>query len=486
MKINNYLFNNPLSLDKNILTKGSIFKAEILETYMDEVVLEIKGLGLIKATVNTEIPMEANDEMTFLVTSSNGEKIEIKPIVTDDLKELDPNKGNEELYLKLFPKNNIKVKDSKLLTQLAKSLMENNVQLSEENLTESVKILDKLIELIDLNENEKVVFFQGKDSKDINLNGQNIQKENSIDVTTKENKIDHENINIMDSHKSEESLPHKSHIKHLLVVDKSHYMENNNLRPMVEELLFGNENIEAEELPKIIGFIIKNNIKPSLNNIENINKLSNKPDVFLKELISIKENFKEFIKINIGKKDFINKEKLLVEDLSKNKILEINKYNELEKILTEIKTLKNYGSKEEVNIFKDKIDFLKELNKDLSFMFMPIDYQPENLEGVLSFLKRKNKKTRSDKTNVFIDLDTKVLGKIKISCKLYKNNINIKININKEDLSLFKSREEVLIKKISQIGYVVKEIDYLYDHELKVIDQIVVNDNPTYYLDMKV
>src|SRR5699024_7595291 len=117
--------------------------------------------------------------------------------------------------------------------------------------------------------------------------------------------------------------------------------------------------------------------------IQNIRKLNNDPEGFLKEFTTIKENFKEFIKNNIGKKDFINKTNLLQENLEDDKILKINGFKELEEIVEEIKTLKNYNFKEEINLFKDKMDFLKEINKDLSFMFIPLNYEPDSLKGVV-------------------------------------------------------------------------------------------------------
>ena len=231
---------------------------------------------------------------------------------------------------------------------------------------------------------------------------------------------------------------------------------------------------------------MKNNIKPSLNNFQNIRELSSNPEKFLKEFLLTKENFKEFILNNIEKKDFVNKSDLLKENLEKNQNLKINGFKELEKIAEEIKESKSYLGEEKINFFNDKIDFLKELNKNLSFMFIPLNYKPGDLDGIVSFLKEKSKKTKSGKINVFINLDTKSLGNIKVSCDLYMKNINVKMNIGKSDLELFKSQEKILIKKIKDIGYDLNKIDYVFNEELKVRDQVVVDGKATCCVGRKV
>lgn len=478
MRINNYFFNNFIYKDKNIFKEGSVFKGQILDIFEDEVLLEIKEYGTIKANLDNKTEININDEITFLVKSCENEIIEIKPILTEGFEERNTVKdnNNERLIDKLLVNlnnKNINIKDSKLSSELIKSLMENNVKLSEENLINSIKILDKLIDLLSLDEDKKVIFLEGKNNSEENINSDNIKEVYSKKITE-------------DNIKLKEFIPNKSHIKHLLITDKDSYTDKKDLTSMVKEFLLENEDIKSEEFPKIISFIIKNNIKPSLNNIQNIRKLNNDPEGFLKEFTTIKENFKEFIKNNIGKKDFINKTKLLQENLEDDKILKINGFKELEEIVEEIKTLKNYNFKEEISLFKDKMDFLKEINKDLSFMFIPLNYEPDSLKGVVNFLKEKDKKTRNGKINVFISLNTKTLGDIKVSCELYMKNINVKINIDKRDLKLFQSQEDKLTKKILDIGYNLNKIDYVFDEDLNLIDQIVFNESPRYLLDIKV
>lgn len=479
LKINNYFVNNSNLIDSSFFKQGAIFKGKILHIFMDEILMEVKEYGSLKATLDSDIQINIDDEISFLVKSSKGQAIEIKPLLLNDQEGssiLDDNIKNNILKKVLDNLNNknLNIKDNKLTIDLTKSLMENNIHLSEENLTTSIKLLDKLVELSYLDEDSKVIFVEGKDS-------------------TKNDSNYKDTINVTPSKSREENIlipkalsPYKAHVKHLLITDKATYPEKEDLSLIVKDYLHGEDNVKLEELPKIITFMMKNNIEPSLNNIQNIRQLNKNPGAFLKDFAFKKQVFIDFIKNNIGKKDFSNKLKLLQEDLDNRQELDIGSFSKLEKIIKEIESFKIQNIDEEIVLFKDKIDFIKELNKDLSFMFLPITNELDDLEGIVSFLKRKNKKSKNNKINVFINLNTMALGDVKISCQLNINTINIKMKIDKSDFNLFKSQENILIKTIETIGYNVNKLEYVFEDELNLIDQIAISENPNYFLDIKV
>src|SRR5699024_9030177 len=106
-------------MDKNIFKEGSIFKGQILDIFEDEVLLEIKEYGTIKANLDNKAEININDEITFLVKSCENEIIEIKPILTEGFEERNTVKdnNNERLIDKLLVNlnnKNINIKDSKL------------------------------------------------------------------------------------------------------------------------------------------------------------------------------------------------------------------------------------------------------------------------------------------------------------------------------------------------------------------------------------
>ena len=147
----------------------------------------------------------------------------------------------------------------------------------------------------------------------------------------------------------------------------------------------------------------------------------------------------------------------------------------------------NTNAKKEINRLENKIDFLKEMDKDLSFLFLPINYGEKELDGVLTLLKEnKNKKIINDTINIFINLDTNNLGNIKISCLAKQETLSIKINIKESDLKLFKLAEQTLIDRIGLTGYEVSKIEFIVDEDLNVLDTMTTNPNPNYFLDIKV
>ena len=137
---------------------------------------------------------------------------------------------------------------------------------------------------------------------------------------------------------------------------------------------------------------------------------------------------------------------------------------------------------------KNKSDFLNDINKNLLFTLVPMTNKRDDLDGVLSFIKKNNKKLNKEKTNVFINLNTKKLGNIKISCNFRSNNLNIKFALKEKYLSFFQENEELLVEKILNLGFVVQNINYILDEDLDIIDTISQSEdiNPTYYLDVKV
>ena len=102
-------------------------------------------------------------------------------------------------------------------------------------------------------------------------------------------------------------------------------------------------------------------------------------------------------------------------------------------------------------------------------------------------LKKKRKEETHTRIYVFINLKTKRLGNIKVSCEILNSNMNIRFNnINKEDVNLFKIKENKLKSLVGSIGYEIKTIEYLSEKNVDILDCLIVNTNPIYCLDMQV
>lgn len=487
LKIENLLLNNIILNNKEeIFKEGSTFIGKIIELLDQKVLIDVKGHGTFQATMETDSKLILGDEISFLVKSSNDNKIELKPLIVDDI-QLNNIKESSSISKLLYSFN---IKETKVSIGLAENLMKYNAPITEQNLVEGIKNLEKVIQLISMNDEEKVI------SINSSVNNSTTDESNEqlipiADVETKES-FKTENNNSKDitfadkeSFVDKESFIDKEDIKYLLVVNKNDYPDKKDFSIIVKEFLGNENNVNAEdEYVKLISFLIKHNIKPSLNNIKNIREFNNDP-------IEFAEDFKQ-INTLISKLEHDKTTKSLLDngaDISSKETISNreSKLNELQKLIQNFDSKTNLQSKEELRNLENKIEFLRDLNKDLSFVFLPINYGKDNLDGILTLLKeKKNKKTMNDKINVFINVNTNNLGNIKVSCQLTGNSLNVKINIKDEDLKLFQSKEKHLIEKILSIGYILNKVEYVINNDIQIIDNIVSNPNPTYILDLKV
>lgn len=460
-----------LNNSDNILKEGSLFKGEILEIFEEFVLLEIIGYGTIKATLDGDVNLLEGNEMRFLVKSNEDGKIKIKPLVNEELQVNKSIEKTDNPASEILTKFNII--ENKLSVDLVKNLMKYNTPINEKNIIEGIKTLEKLVELISLESDNKVIMFENENvskneliyKEDIKLSNGLLEKGNSKDL----------------------KVPEKVNIKNLLIVDKHSYPDKTDLSNLVKEFIGNEVKTEDPNLNKIISFFIKNHIEPSLNNIKNLSELVKEPMEFSKDFVNLSK-----VLINLGesKESKVNFNKLKDIDFNKENI-EITEKNI--KLLQEVvekdnpKIILNSNFKKEINELENKIDFLKEMNKNLSFLFIPINYGKKELDGVLTLLKEnKSKKTMDDKINIFINLDTNNLGNIKISCLAKQEILSIKINIQKSDLKLFQLAEQSLLDKIESTGYTINNIEFIVDKDLNVMDNIGTNSNLNYFLDIKV
>lgn len=445
MRIENLSLNNIIIDNKEgIFNEGYTFKGKILELIDNLILIDIRGQGVIEAKLETDVKLTVNDELSFIVKSKNDDDIIIlKPLINDKSLEVQPSKYAKENNPISNLLKNINIKETKLSIGLVENLMRYNAPLSESNIIDGIKTLERLFQLANLEDDKKVILInQDSIDKDLIIDENITNKEDfKTDIPLKRNYqlIDKENAlesNGLDNNILENNVPiEKIDIKYLLVANKDDFSDNKDISKFVKEFLENKIDIESkEEYVKIISLFLKNNIKPSLNNIKNLRDLNRDP----------------------------------IEFLSKLKLSDLN-------------------SKEETKDLNNKMDFLKEMNKDLSFSFNQINYKEKNLDGVLTLIKEKKHKTNhNQRLNVYINLETYNLGNVKVSCQLISNSLSVRMNVRDKDLKLFKSTVKQLVEKISLIGYSLDKIDFVVDNNIELIDTIISNPNPTYILDLKV
>lgn len=477
LRIENLLLNNFILNNKeDILSEGYTFKGKVLELIDDLIFIEIDGKRTIQAKLETDMKMNIDDEVSFLVKSVDDNEIVLKPIIKEKLQLSIPKENNPISNLL----KNMNIKENKISMKLVENLMRYNAPITEENITDGIKTLEKLFQLSNLTNEDKVVLINNSSpmKKDLILEKiENIQEKTPIKIDSNLNRelITEENI-IEDN-----TSPDKVDIKSLLVISKADDKDHENIAPLIEEFVVNGDNVDFEEDIKIISFFLKHNIKPSLNNIKNLRELNENPIEFVKDLKLIDKRINKDSPKSINGIQLENNETKYIISDKDTKILE------LQKNISNFENTKDLKLAEDVKNFTNKIDFLKDMNKNLSFVFFPIKHMEKELDGVLTLIKEdRKKKNYNGKTNIYINVETYNLGNIKVSCQLSSNVLQIKMNIRNEDLELFKSTEKQLIEKISLIGYSLDRIDFILDNSIRIIDTIVSNPNPIYILDLKV
>lgn len=477
MRIENLLLNNFILNNKeDILSEGYTFKGKVLELIDDLIFIEIDGKRTIQAKLETDMKMNIDDEVSFLVKSVDDNEIVLKPIIKEKLQLSIPKENNPISNLL----KNMNIKENKISMKLVENLMRYNAPITEENITDGIKTLEKLFQLSNLTNEDKVILINNSSpmKKDLILEKiENTQEKTPIKIDSNPNRELITEKNIIEDNTS----PDKVDIKSLLVISKADDKEHENIAPLIEEFVVNGDNVDFEEDIKIISFFLKHNIKPSLNNIKNLRELNENPIEFVKDLKLIDKRINKDSPKSINGIQLENNETKYIISDKDTKILE------LQKNISNFENTKDLKLAEDVKNFTNKIDFLKDMNKNLSFVFFPIKHMEKELDGVLTLIKEdRKKKNYNGKTNIYINVETYNLGNIKVSCQLSSNVLQIKMNIRNEDLELFKSTEKQLIEKISLIGYSLDRIDFILDNSIRIIDTIVSNPNPIYILDLKV
>lgn len=449
VKIDNFI-PNIFSNDEwnHLFKKGNLVKGIILEITDNKIIFEIKGHEIMHGELSQPIELDIGEEVSFFVESVDSDLIELKPLVVKE--EIASDKAKTDLAIKLLEEFNIEESEDSI--RLIEYLTKYKVPLTEENTTKAIKILEKLDDFTSIQDNEKMIFI----------------KDNSHDNNSQlEHKL---------------KLIKNTDIKYFLLANKNDYLEYEDFTPILEELFTDEiQQVDKETMLKLIGFMVKNKLEPTFENIKNLIRLNESPNDFIKEVI------KEIIDLVYKyEKATEMKDIELIEKINSMPIKE-EQLSDLKGIISKLELVTGQMNKEEITDIKDKIHFLEELNKGLSFVFLPINPDENQLGGLLTLIKEERKKGNpQDKIFIHVNLQTLNLGEIKVNCQLQGNTLNIQIKIKKEDLELFESTEKDLIEKISSIGYSLKKIDYIFESNLGLIDNLESGTNSLYVLNMKV
>lgn len=448
MRIETYLFFNKVMNDFKIqLVEGNLITGKINHFEGKNVWLTIKGFGNIKATVEGDTTeLVGKEYITFIVKSVETDKIKLKIVSNDGLKDNPLFQIEEKEYLYNILKE-LNVRIDEVSIDLLESFLKYNIKIDKESFITGINILDKLNQIVNMKDDEIII------------------------------PIDYKNTDIPIE---------KKDIRSLLVTKVDEKVNFNESEVRLEESLVKDINGINLDTIKTVALMIKYGIKPTLNNIKFFIQLNEKPEHFLEDY-EILKNYFNFEFTNFHKNIIIKNEifKSLKEEAKKEYIKWLN-----ERINYFINKI-SYGDKKVSKAFKeyiDKIEFIKELNNNLTFIYIPFELVKNYKEGIITLLKDKRRKNKPDnKVNIYISLNTNNFGKLKIVCQVKGSRIYLKFeNLNKDFLDLFKSREEELKRVVKSTGYEIYSIAYSTENPTKILDMLIENPDPMYYLNVKV
>lgn len=503
MRINNLNLQGVELKDNLKLREGMTVRGEIVSISDDTVLINIKGYGNLEVDLkNVDIDLESflGEMINFLIQDIEDSTITLKVLLDNAGVEAKTEENNLVNILK-----NLKIPDTEDNREIVKLLMENNIPLNDKNLVEVLKNFNKLLDLSNLSEEENVelVNIRPEIEKNVGKDEQiktELPAEKLMEKPLESPKLDeitkNEPEKILDKsivedekvvlkeneareigakeelvlNENKEALLN-SDIKNILVFGaKGEKIENMELKQALNQLLEDGLNIGKDDIKKMFTFFAKNEIKPTLNNVLNFIEFSDNPTKFIKQIMT--ERNRLFEKLGMDEK---TSEKITVNMLK----------DEINNIKDKFGLSQNL--REEFRSLDHKLSFINEMNKDMSFMFLPIHTEMEKYKGLISLLKEKEKRSMDKgKVNVFIDLNTHNLGNVKISCVNVGESLSISLQIGERDLNLFKENESELVERIEKIGYNVSSINYLYSRDLHVMDDLVNEKNTNYFLDIKV
>ena len=218
-------------------------------------------------------------------------------------------------------------------------------------------------------------------------------------------------------------------------------------------------------------------VKNSIKNIINFSNIIFKKNTIISQFINL-----------VSSDDIENIN--LIRQFEQMDIKEFSKQIDLiEKIEKKIKSEKTYDKKilKELLIFKDSIEYIKNINESIAYFQIPIIINEELSEFELAYKKGKR---NEDEFSIYISLDTKNIGTVQAYIKMSKENINISFKFNSEIAYVeFKKIKDLLEDKISQLIEKNVIINFLFlDNKLSLLDyfEFENNDIEIYGFDMRV
>ncbi len=472
----NPAINSGLQMLKDMLA-GDTFSGKIMQIEDNNVLLALNNGKTLLAHLSDKALVQAGQNLTFMVEDNNGSNISIKPLMPLEQQAVLINKALDAAQ---FP-----VTDTNI--DIVKELLNLNMPINSDTIAQMVKQANKfpdtslntlanLVKLdIPVNENNIAQFEAYKSyehSINRELNGMvkgfadMLNETLSEGVTPKGADTLFNQITDIFYGESDKGNSQRGSaiINQALGPDIINNLSNTleQIKQQLAEKVSDRDlttvndwHNNIKSIDSLIGQLKdgKSTVKEFLNNISTI--IKEQPDIreSLKELTS-SEDFNKCIKYMIDETVKLNPSDINKEDGIKKYYKHIN--DVIEKAAEKIS--ENDAGKQlsaDMQSIKSNIDFMNDLNRNMTYFQMPVKFQESETNGELYvFTNKRALKAGSDNVSALLHLDMDNLGPIDIFVKLSGSNVSTNFCLESEEmLDFVYANIDKLNKRLEKLGY---------------------------------
>lgn len=543
MRINIPMVRNNEFSDRNMLSKlkpGDKIRGKVLEIKGDLVRLELRSGEVVYG--KSEIPLDFSNEkfMSFIVKEMGDNILSLVPDY--DSIELNDNYTikNERLIMnKVLEFLGLEKSDENI--ELVKNMVKFNMPLDSESVQESLKYMDKLISLLNIEPSEdayvlsksidhmkedianffklpkdeakapgapaEVADFEELEFKEINysrdklaspdsgIKGGNVPESGDIpekaNIERLKNLIDALDRDI--KQKIEGSSPEiETAEKERLRMEKALYKNVTDEVKSELQKLFPEGKLTEKDIQKLV-FLNRAEVKISIESLKNLESIL-KGESMAGDIESVLESaVSEKLILPEDRLKLQNMAEKIVSRLGEKDIEAIKDYKEnLNEILKEVsEKLSQEGPKSEqlsrqIGSLGEKLEMYNKINEKSMFMFVPLNVERDEVKDKLYFMSKRRHGVQSETIRAYISLQTDNLDRVSAICDYRYGRLEISFKVAKDSLEIFDKTKDVLKTALSSVGYSDVNINIKEDIQESVLDMMSDESSINYMINVKV
>lgn len=465
--------------DLRNLMVGDAFNGKVTAMDGNNVTLTLSNGTLLNASLKGDVNILIGQNLTFVVQQNEGNTVTLKSMqLINDQTDYVVSKALEAAGLAETPSNK----------EMVQKLLDYNMSISSQTLNDMAKAairypdanLDTLARLQKLDipiTQENIQQFEAYKSYESQLSGEIMDMADGL-TQMLSSQAQRGGAEVADTTSKILNILYGNNGEDVKSIDKQDVPnEKSTLKEPIKMFLddSSRENL-VKELSDSIKGDLPENLKKSISNgdlsarelVESMNKL-----------LETNETDPQKLKQMLQSKDFSKLMRMVMRDTmhispkdveQKNGIQ--NFYEKMLKSTDELERLVKEKGMDESNIsktlqnVKENVEFMNDLNKNMTFFQMPIKFNENNGNGELYvFTNKKSLKQNKDEVSALLHLDMENLGPVDIYVKMKNKNVSTNFCLESEEMLDFVNEHiDQLNKRLEALGYNCK-------FEMKVRDE---------------